>query len=247
MAPSLSQASTRLYTVLAAVLLTSWTITALGLSALNVLNNNKSVVQSIAAISLFTFLACRLLVVFRPRNTDVSQYGTVAHFIATADYGSRKGALVLFSLCCTWLYELLTMGMLLLFMTFFGGMMATALYQESQAQGSAATEDSHRHLNASTTALAEVNEFKEKAGVDLTVVFKWIPPKALVYFVAALWLNFLSLGLYIFGHAAKSLVKVLSSPATLPEVSFNVSGGAESMAAAKQATSTEGKELNPTQ
>ncbi|GAD98805.1 conserved hypothetical protein [Paecilomyces variotii No. 5] len=241
MAHSLSQASIRLYTMFAALLLTSWTITALGLSALNVLNNNKSVIQSIAAISLFTFLACRLLVVFKPRSAGASQNGTIAHFIATADYGSRKGALVLFSLCCTWLYELLTMGVLLLFMTFFGGMMATALYQESQAQESAATEDSHRQLNASTTALADVNEFKEKAGVDLIVIFRWIPPKALVYFVAVLWLNFLSLGLYILGHAAKNLVKVLSSPAALPEVSFNVPERVEPTATAEQATSSEGK------
>ncbi|KAJ9213058.1 hypothetical protein DTO166G4_5388 [Paecilomyces variotii] len=241
MAHYLSQASARLYMVLSAFLLTSWTITALGLSALNVLNDNKTFIQSLAAISLFTFLACRLLVLFKPRNPDGSSNGTIAHFIASADYGSRKGALVLFGLCCTWLYELLAMGMLLLFTTLFGGIMATALYQESQTQDGSAAIDNDTRVDASTTSLAEVNEFNAKAGVDLTVFFKWIPPKALVYFVAALWVNFLSLGFYILGHAAKSLVKVLSSPAAAPGASFNVS------ATAKQVTSGEGKELDSAQ
>ncbi|KAJ9295439.1 hypothetical protein DTO271G3_5895 [Paecilomyces variotii] len=241
MANTLSQASTRVYMVLSAFLLTSWTITALGLSALNVLNNNKTFIRYLAAISLFTFPACRLLVLFKPRNPDGSSNGTIAHFIASADYGSRKGALVLFGLCCTWLYELLAMGMLLLFTTLFGGIMATAIYQESQAQDGSAAIDNDTRVDASTTSLAEANEFNAKPGVDLTMFFKWIPPKALVYFMAALWLNFLSLGFYILGHAAKSLVKLLSSPAGAPGLSSNVS------ATAKQVTSDEGKESDSVQ
>ncbi|GIK07670.1 hypothetical protein Aspvir_003336 [Aspergillus viridinutans] len=207
MALGLSHARTSLYKGLAIVLLVSWTLTALSFTALVALNTNSTYLEIIACTTMFTFLMCRLLVLWDPSSR--SGNATIAQLIASADSGSRRGALGLFSLSCTWLYELLNQALLLFFMTVFGGVIATAIYNDAFTDGVHETE----HENGSTTAVSvQVNQLKEMAGFDLTELFKMIPPQVLVYFVGLMWLNFLSLGVYVLGHAVVSLKKVLTSP-----------------------------------
>ncbi|KAE8359911.1 hypothetical protein BDV27DRAFT_149157 [Aspergillus caelatus] len=202
MAPGLFQLGSGLYTGLAILLLLSWTLTALAFTALNVLNSKSTYLEIVASSSLLTFLVCRLLVASNP---SIRQDDTIARLIASADYGSRRGAVVLFGLCCTWLYELLNQVVLLFFMTIFGSVMATAIYND-------AFTDTGVDSDEGTTAVSvEVKKFEDMAGFDPTEMFKLIPPRLLVYVVALVWLNFLSLGTYVLGHAAMSLKKVLGS------------------------------------
>ncbi|OGM49906.1 hypothetical protein ABOM_001443 [Aspergillus bombycis] len=202
MAHGLFRLSSGLYTGLAVLLLLAWTLTALTFTALNVLNSKSSYLEVIASTSLLTFLICRLLVASSPSNR---QDDTIARLIASADYGSRRGAVVLFSLCCTWLYELLNQAVLLFFMTIFGSVMATAIYND-------AFTDNVVDSDESTTAVSvEMDKFEDMVGFNPTQMFKLIPPRLLVYFVGLVWLNFLSLGAYVLGHAAVSLKKLLSS------------------------------------
>ncbi|PYH89960.1 hypothetical protein BO71DRAFT_412960 [Aspergillus ellipticus CBS 707.79] len=203
-------AASRLYTGLAALLLASWATTALSFTALNVLNRERSLLGSVASVSLLTFLISRLLVLVHPVHADRPHERTLAHLLAITHHDSRRAALVLLTCCCTWLYELLSKAMLLLFVTFFGGVLATILYNDPDFQRGPPTDPAGQS-DASTTALAEVNGFKEQAGFDPTMLLRWIPPQAIFYLVAALWFNVLSLGLYILGHAFNSLAKVLRS------------------------------------
>lgn len=202
MAHGLSQLSSGLYTGLAVLLLLAWSLTALSFTAVNVLNSKSTYLEIVASSSLLTFLICRLLVASNP---STRQDDTIARLIASADYGSRRGAVVLFGLCCTWLYELLNQAVLLFFMTIFGSVMATAIYND-------AFTDTGVDSDESTTAVSvEMKKFEDMAGFDPTKMFKLIPPRLLVYVVALVWLYFLSLGAYVLGHAATSLKKVLSS------------------------------------
>ncbi|KNG83447.1 hypothetical protein ANOM_008041 [Aspergillus nomiae NRRL 13137] len=209
MAHGLFQLSSGLYTGVAVLLLLAWTLTALAFTALNVLNSNSSYLEIIASSSLLTFLFCRLLVASSESSPSTRQDDTIARLVASADHGSRRGAVVLFGLCCTWLYELLNQAVLLFFMTVFGSVMATAIYND-------AFTDDVVDVDESTTALSvEMDKFEEMAGFNPTQMFKLIPPRLLVYFVALVWLNFLSLGAYVLGHAAVSLKKLLSSSVTV--------------------------------
>jgi hypothetical protein len=214
MALGLTHLSTSLYKGLAIGLLVSWSLTALSFTALVALSTNSTYHEIIACTTMFTFLVCRLLVVWNPSSMS-SQDATIAQLIASADSGSRRGALVLFSLCCTWLYELLNQALLLFFMTVFGGVIATAIYNDAFTDG---VYESEGEDGSTTTVSVQVNEFKEKAGFDPTEMFKMIPPRVLVYIVGLMWLNFLSLGVYVLGHAAVSLKKVLTSPTSTSTV-----------------------------
>ncbi|KAE8314577.1 hypothetical protein BDV41DRAFT_211468 [Aspergillus transmontanensis] len=202
MAHGLFQLSNGLYTGLAVILLLPWTLTALGFTALNVLNSKSTYLEIIASSSLLTFLICRLLVA---SALSTRQDDTIARFIASADYGSRRGAVVLFGLCCTWLYELLNQAVLLFFMTIFGSVMATAIYNDAFTDNGVGSDE------GTTAVSVEVKKIEDMAGFDPTAVFKLIPPRLLVYLVGLVWLNFLSLGAYVLCHAAVSLKKVLSS------------------------------------
>jgi hypothetical protein len=207
MAPSLTHVSASLYRGLAIGVLVSWTLTSLGYTALAALNTNSTYLEIIACTTMFTFLMCRLLVAWKPSSK--SENVTIAQLIASADSGSRRGAFVLFSLCCTWLCELLNQALVLFFMTVFGGVIATAIYNDAFTDGVQETEPQ----DGSTTSLSvHVKEFNETVGFDPTEIFKMIPPRVWLYFVGLMWLNFLSLGVYVLGHAVVSLKKLLTSP-----------------------------------
>ncbi|GLA87629.1 hypothetical protein AtubIFM56815_002055 [Aspergillus tubingensis] len=208
---ALSRLNGQISTFLAVGFLASWAITALSLTAINVLNTESTFTAQAASISLLTFLVCRLLVRLQPIAPTEGR--TIAHLLATADNGSRRGALIFFSFCSTWLYELLSKGLLLLLLTFFGGVMATVIYNDPSLSENWHTQPVSDQPQT-TTALAEINDFKEKAGFDPTQLFRWIPPQAVVYFIALVWFNFISLGLYILGHGLKALCKVLGFTVT---------------------------------
>ncbi|KAL2824993.1 hypothetical protein BJY01DRAFT_230299 [Aspergillus pseudoustus] len=207
-----------LYRILAIPLLTSWTLTALSFAALDVLNSNRSPIEPIASISLLTYLVCRLLIVSQPQPAtspanQTGNNGDIAHTLTTFHRRSPLGGLISLALAVSWLYELLFKGVLMFFVTIFGGVFATAIYngafdQDNKPGSSEAFFGGNEDVNLSgveTTALAEFDELKAKTGVDPTVVIKMIPPKLLVYVVAAVWLNFATLGLYIIRHAWRSL------------------------------------------
>ncbi|KAE8372800.1 hypothetical protein BDV26DRAFT_83938 [Aspergillus bertholletiae] len=206
MAYELFHLGKRLYTGLAVFLLFTWTLSALTFTALNVLNSKSSYLELIGSTSLLTFLICRLLVASNP---PPRQDDSIAQLVASADYGSRRGAVVLFGFCCTWLYELLTQVVLLFFMTIFGSVLATVIYNDTF------THDGMDDNESTTAVSVEIHKFEEMAGFNPTEIFKSIPPRLLVYCVGLVWLNYLTLGAYVLGHAAMSLKKVLRSPVAI--------------------------------
>ena len=208
---------------MAILLLSGWSLTALVMASLNVLNENKGFLAPVASIALLTFLVCRLIVVFNPLPTvqnfgagtipAAPNGGTVAHLIASADYGSRSGAFVLFLLTCTWLYQLLQTLFLLIVATLISAsLLITILYGE-KSSGDDPAADSGPGTNfdqySNTTAIVE---FQEQTGVDPNEFLRRVGPRAFILIMGTIWVNFLTLCLYVLGHAAKSFSTVLSTP-----------------------------------
>ncbi|KAH8432733.1 uncharacterized protein LDX57_010361 [Aspergillus melleus] len=234
MALTLSTLSTKLSTGFSILLLTTWTLTALGFTALNVLNTNRTYIESIASISLLTFLLARLLVLSNPTTpTRTPANETIAHILTSAHRHSRKESLLLFAFTCTWLYELLCKAVLLFFMTVFGGVVATIIYND--AEGWHATDNmgsaqaGQQDDGAATTALAEIDQFKTRAGVDFdpSAVFRWIPPRALVYFAVLVWVDFVGLGVYVLRYAWRALRGVVREEGDVSTVPVVVGKGDE--------------------
>ncbi|KAK1148189.1 hypothetical protein N8T08_010834 [Aspergillus melleus] len=232
MALTLSTLSTKLSTGFSILLLTTWTLTALGFTALNVLNTNRTYIESIASISLLTFLLARLLVLSSP-TTPTPTHGneTIAHILTTSHRRSRKEALLLFTFTCTWLYELLCKAVLLFFMTVFGGVVATFIYNDPEGwhatdtMGSA--QSGQQDEGAATTAVAEIDHFQTRAGVDFdpSAVFRWIPPRALVYFAVVVWVDFVGLGVYVLRYAWRALRGVVRDDGSAVPVVVVVQNG----------------------
>ncbi|KAJ6111909.1 hypothetical protein N7523_007970 [Penicillium sp. IBT 18751x] len=207
MASSPPSFGARLSTGISVTLLTLWVTTALGFTALDILNTSRSLVEPVASISLLTYLICRLIVLLQPTQND-----SIAHLL-TAPRQSRGEAFAMLLFCGTWLYELVYKAMLMFFMTIFGGAIAAAIYND----GFESTTELRTHSSDSDvagTALVEIDEFKEMVGIDPVQLFKRIPPQFLVYFAAFAWINFGSLTLYVLRLAWKSVKVVLGSPST---------------------------------
>lgn len=217
MAFTLSSVGTNLYTALAFVLLTSWILIALGFTALNVLNSNSSLIESIASISLLTFLVARLIVLTSGHNADTP--GTLAYALTSAHRRSRKAALLFLTFICTWLYELLSKAVLSFFLAVLGCAVTAIIYNDPHGEGWSTTDHGHSDQpqeDASTTALAEIDDFKSRTGVDFdpTAIFKYIPPRALIYFAVLVCINFATLGVYLLRYAWRALSAVLGSSAS---------------------------------
>ncbi|KAL4965410.1 uncharacterized protein BDV14DRAFT_172646 [Aspergillus stella-maris] len=196
---------------LSIVLLSSWTLTALGFTALDVLNNNRTLTEVIASISLLTFLVCRLFVASQPKDES-----SIAQLLTTAYTRSRAASLTLLLLAGSWLYELLWKTVALFFVTLFGGVFAAAIYNDAfvkQADSMNNDVNVDNDLDSTTAALAEINEFQKNTGLDVdpTELFKMIPPKLLVYVAVLVWLNFATLGLYVLKMAWRGVRGVLGS------------------------------------
>ncbi|KAL4795768.1 hypothetical protein BDV19DRAFT_157319 [Aspergillus venezuelensis] len=196
---------------LSVVLLSSWTLTALGFTALDVLNNNRTLTEVIASTSLLTFLVFRLFVASQPKDES-----SIAQLLTTAYTRSRAASLTLLLLAGSWLYELLWKTVALFFVTLFGGVFAAAIYHDAFAKQADSMENDvnvDNDLDSTTTALAEINEFQQNTGLDVdpTELFKMIPPRLLVYIAALVWLNFATLGLYVLKVAWRGARGVLGS------------------------------------
>ncbi|KAJ5986717.1 hypothetical protein N7451_011082 [Penicillium sp. IBT 35674x] len=214
MAVIVSSFGSKVFRAISIVLLTSWTVTTLGFSALNVLNENRSLIGTAASISLLTYLACRLLIFTQP----TAQNDSIAHSLTTAYRRSRGEALATLVFTCAWLYELLSQAVIMVFMTIFGGAIATAIYTDAFVDDPNDLHQSDSDRENTSLAVVEIDEFKEKVGVDPVALFKLIPPKALVYFAILVWANFATLGLYVLRLSWRSAKVVLgSSPAPVAQ------------------------------
>ncbi|KAJ5908635.1 hypothetical protein N7495_001317 [Penicillium taxi] len=207
----------QLYRAVSIAVLSLWATTALGFTALDVLNTNNNLVSPVASISLLTYLICRILVYTQGQNDSI------AHLL-TAPRRSRGEALAMLLFCGTWLYELVYKAMLMFFLTLFGGIMATAISNdnfesESGSESEFAAESFASDSDMAGSALAEIDQFKESAGVDPVEIFKRIPPKLLVYFAIIIWVNFGTMSLYVLRLSWRSVKVVLGTPPASNSVS----------------------------
>lgn len=124
---------------------------------------------------------------------------------------SRGEALATLVFTFAWLYELLSQAVIMFFMTIFGGAIATAIYTDAFVEDPNDIYQSDSDRENTSMAVAEIDEFKGKVGVDPVALFKLIPPKALIYFALLVWSNFATLGLYVLRLSWRSAKVVLGS------------------------------------
>lgn len=192
----------RISPLLSGVLLSSWVAIALGFTALNLLNPNRTFIATAASISLLTYLAARL-VVFSQKSTLAKD--SLAHFLTTSHLRSREEALTTLIFACAWLHELFCQAVVMFFVTVFGGTLAAAIYNESLEDTDLSDSDIDH------TALIDIDEFRGQSRLDLRAPFSMIPPKALICLVVLLWANFAALGLYVLRLAWRSAKVFLGS------------------------------------
>lgn len=212
MATSAPSLGSRVYVAISLVLLTSWSISTLGFTVLNILNDNSSLLAIVGSVSLLMFLTCRLVVLLQSN----AQNDSIAHFLTTTHTRSRKEAAVMLICTFTWLYELSYQFFFMLFATVFGGAIATAIYNDA-FEVNEVNDLEPSKSDIENTSLAEIEEFKAKAGVDPRMIFNWIPPKALVYLALLLWLNFWTLCLYVLRQTWRSARAVLGASSSSNE------------------------------
>ncbi|KAI3554366.1 hypothetical protein CABS01_01059 [Colletotrichum abscissum] len=227
MANIFRQAISWLYTTLAVSILGSWTLLILGGVALTAVDSNPGLLQLIAFPSLLTFLVAKLIVAAspstalqqtptNPRNAIVATPagGNLATWLATADYGSPHGALVLFLFSVTWLLQLARVVFALFLVVLMGAFFVFASSldaadkEDKEAGGEGLFSDDDGARKNFTTALAE---FEEKAGIglgDYLVENPWVVFQVLV----ALWGMMNLLLMYLSVYAFGALKKVLTTP-----------------------------------
>lgn len=228
MANIFRQAISWLYTTLAVSILGTWTLLILGGVGLTAVDSDPGLLPLIAFPSLLTFLVAKLIVAASPptalqqptpanaRNaaaTVAAGGGNLATWLATADYGSPHGALVLFLFSVTWLLHLARVVFALFLVVLMGAFFVFASSldaadkEETEAGGEGLFSDDGARKNF-TTALAE---FEEKAGIglgDYLVDNPWV----VFQVVAALWGMMNLLLMYITVYAFGALRKVLTTP-----------------------------------
>ncbi|KXH38944.1 hypothetical protein CSIM01_06081 [Colletotrichum simmondsii] len=228
MANIFRQAISWLYTTLAVSILGSWTLLILGGVGLTAVDSNPGLLQLIAFPSLLTFLVAKLIVAASP-STAVQQQpqanarnavttptagGNLATWLATADYGSPHGALVLFLFSVTWLLQLARVVFALFLVVLMGAFFVFASSldaadkEDKEAGGEGLFSDDDGARKNFTTALAE---FEEKAGIglgDYLVDNPWVVFQVLV----ALWGMMNLLLMYLSVYAFGALKKVLTTP-----------------------------------
>ncbi|KAK1655002.1 hypothetical protein BDP81DRAFT_478316 [Colletotrichum phormii] len=219
MANIFRQAISWLYTTFAVSILGTWTLLILGGVGLTAVDSDPGLLPLIAFPSLLTFLVAKLIVAASPpanaRNATTAAAGgdNLATWLATADYGSPHGALVLFLFSVTWLLHLARVVFALFLVVLMGAFFVFASSldaadkEETEAGGEGLFSDDGARKNF-TTALAE---FEEKAGIglgDYLVDNPWV----VFQVVAALWGMMNLLLMYITVYAFGALRKVLTTP-----------------------------------
>lgn len=228
MANIFRQAISWLYTTLAVSILGSWTLLILGGVGLTAVDSNPGLLQLIAFPSLLTFLVAKLIVAASP-STALQQSqanarnaiaaapaggGNLATWLATADYGSPHGALVLFLFSVTWLLHLARVVFALFLVVLMGAFFVFASSldaadkEDKEAGGEGLFSDDDGARKNFTTALAE---FEEQAGIglgDYLVDNPWVVFQVFV----ALWGMMNLLLMYLTVYAFGALKKVLTTP-----------------------------------
>jgi hypothetical protein len=211
-----------LYKCLASVILACWSLFALCLTASSGLGDKKNLLPLISNPSLLTFLVSKLVVVGRFGSASKPIGGgknqsdsSLAHWISSADYGSPQGALALFIFACTWLWHLVNVLLAMGVLSLMFGLAAFARYKamnESESHPEMAS-DSANGLDTGTTSnlTTALTTFSNETGVDPNFLVDVFPIWAILPFILGMWLNVLSLFLYLAGHALNSLRIVLSS------------------------------------
>lgn len=206
MPPPPASFKNRIYNSILIVLFTGWTLTALGFSTLDMLNRRRQPIEPIASISLLTFLACRLLLLLNPRQYGNRYYRSRAPFqslayrVTNGYHESPQDALIMLILSLTWLYEIATKAVVMFFMTVFGGVVASAIYSDGFQRVEDMINEPFGDLSVSDleqTSLAEIDEFQDMTSFNPVNLFKAIPPKALIFCAALVWVNLAILTIYV--------------------------------------------------
>ncbi|KAF6804616.1 hypothetical protein CSOJ01_10086 [Colletotrichum sojae] len=223
MANVFRQATSWLYTLIAATFLGSWSLFILCLVGLTAVNKYPSLVELIALPSLLTFLVAKCIVTFAPAAAPAQAPGRappprdLATWIATADDGSPQGALALFLFSLSWLLHIVRVAMLLFLLVITGGffLFASSLSAADQEEKSAGRpgyiNDPVERENL-TTALMKIDEEIER---DLGITFgDYIKanPWLLFQAIVGLWAVSASLVVYILAYSLSALRQVLTTP-----------------------------------
>lgn len=176
-------------------LLSAWTTTALIFTVLNTFAANTTNIEIVASTSLFTFLIRRLYVAFTPSDTN-----SLAHTLTTASARSRIGALIQLLFAASWLWELCLKLLTLLLATAVGATLALVMWYDALIESGA------RQPSAGQDELSKVDSFKQsmkldalekEIDVDFAKLLGGVSPAWLVAVVLAVWVDFVSLGVYL--------------------------------------------------
>ncbi|KAL4819705.1 hypothetical protein BDW67DRAFT_153971 [Aspergillus spinulosporus] len=182
-------------TPLSILLLLAWTTTALVFTVLNTFASNTTNFEIVASTSLFTFLICRLYVAFTPSNTT-----SLAHTLTTAATRSRTAALIQLLFAVSWLYGLCLKLLTLVFATALGATLALVMWHDELIQSG------FLQPSAGQDGLSKVDSFKQsmkldalekEIDVDFAKLLGGISPVWLLGVVLAVWVDFVSLGVYL--------------------------------------------------
>ncbi|OHE92812.1 hypothetical protein CORC01_11890 [Colletotrichum orchidophilum] len=258
MANIFRQAISWLYTTLAVSILGIWTLLILACVGITAVDSNPGLLQLIALPSLLTFLVAKLIVAASP-STTVQQTtanarnaaatgGNLATWLATADYGSPHGALVLFLFSVTWLLHLARVVLALFVVVLMGAFFVFASTldvadkEETAANGEGMFSDEGARKNFTTALTA----FEEQAGIGLGDYVADNPWVIFQVFVA-LWGMMNLLLMYLFVYAFGAIRKVLTTPLETwarsgqePPAPALVAGGSPATAAAAGAAPVPG-------
>ncbi|KAL4786977.1 hypothetical protein BJX76DRAFT_319677 [Aspergillus varians] len=204
------------------VLFTSWTITALGFTALDVLNKERDLIELIASTTLLTFLACRLLVATQSSSTTTTTTTntTLAHLLTTAYTRSRTSALAFLLITISWLYGIVYKFILLFFATLFGSALAAAIYNGALVETTSEDMGVDTRFGASTAVSADLAELRQDTGLaaDLPRIIKGVPPRLLVLLVVLVWVDFVTLALYVLRLAWRAFGGLLGERVSTPSL-----------------------------
>lgn len=215
MANIFRQATSWLYTLIAATILGSWSLLIIILVGLTAVNQNPGLLELIALPSLMTFLVAKFIMTFSApaTTTPAAPRRDLATWIATADHGSPHGALALFLFSVTWLLHLarvvFAMFVLVIMGVFF--LLASSLNaadnEETSTGGKGFFDDAGERDNF-TTALVEFEEHVGFAFGDYIKANPWL----LFQVVTGLWAVSATLVMYILAYGLSALRQVLTTP-----------------------------------
>ncbi|KAL4773325.1 hypothetical protein BDW60DRAFT_184729 [Aspergillus nidulans var. acristatus] len=225
------------------LLLSAWTTTALIFTVLNTFAANTTNFEIVASTSLFTFLICRLYVAFTPSDTI-----SLAHTLTTAATRSRTGALIQLLFAVSWLWELCLKLLTLVFATAVGATLALVMWHD------ALIESGVLQPSAGQDELSKVDSFKQsmkldalekEIDVDFAKLLGGVSPVCLLGFVVAVWVDFVSLGVYLARlgwKGARGLLRQVVGGAPAPPSGMRVDGlkGTEDASGGTGVFSTQG-------